>query len=45
MDNKELITKYKSLVKEYLIDKGLYLVAVKNALDYAEKEILNEKAD
>ena len=36
----KVITEFKAIVKQELIDKGLYLVAVKNALDKAEKEIL-----
>ena len=35
-----VIAKYKALVKQDLIDKGLYLAVTKNALDKAEKEIL-----
>ena len=36
----EIISEFKELVKQYLLDKGLYLVAVKNALEYAEKKML-----
>jgi hypothetical protein len=38
----ETIAEFKELVKEYLLDKGLYLNAVKNAMEYAEKKMKGE---
>lgn len=35
----ETIAEFKELVKEYLLDRGLYLTAVKNALKYAENKM------
>ena len=35
----DVISEFKELVRQYLLDKGLYLVAVKNALEYAEKKL------
>jgi SOS response regulatory protein OraA/RecX len=35
----EAIKEYKEKVKQYLIDKGLFIVTVKNALDEAEKRM------
>ena len=34
-----LIVEFKALVKGYLLDIGLYLTSVKNALNYAEAEL------
>jgi hypothetical protein len=34
-----LIVEFKALVKGYLLDRGLYLTQVKNALNYAETEL------
>lgn len=36
----KVIAEFKALVKQDLIDKGLYLAITKNALDKAEKEVL-----
>ena len=36
----DVIAEFKAIVKQDLIDKGLYLAITKNALDKAEKEIL-----
>lgn len=38
----ETISEFKELVKQYLLDKGLYLTAVKNALEYAETNLIGE---
>ena len=35
----EVLAKVKELVKEYMLDKGLYLATLKHALNYAEKII------
>ncbi len=35
----EVLSKVKELVKEYMLDKGLYLATLKHALNYAEKII------
>ena len=36
----EVITEFKTIVMDYLQDRGLYLTAVKNALIWAEKVVL-----
>ena len=38
----EVISEYKKLVKQYLLEKGLFPVLVKNALEYAETELKNK---
>ena len=38
----EVISEFKELVKQLLIDRDLYPVLVKNALEYAEKIIKGE---
>ena len=39
----DTITAYRELVRQDLMKKGLYLTATKNALDFAEKTMLEEK--
>lgn len=38
----EVLAKVKECVKEYMLDKGLYLATVKHALNYAERIIKGE---
>ena len=35
----EIVDEFKQIVKQFTLDRGLYLVVFKNALDYAEAEL------